>query len=137
MPSYKAMSLLIPLLLAFLPVAAFAQDVLGGGHPSVSEATLLPKFCWNQLLGDKFKGPEFEIPRETCGIAMNHYCPALVALGRAHRSISDEYRLGNLETAKRGVLYTLKGMEKYPHCPIRAQVMGTYQQVERELRVLR
>ena len=137
MAASRKIALLIPLVAAFLPAGASGQDVLGGQNPSVTEATLLPKFCWGQYLGGKFKGPEFEIPRDTCGVGTNHYCPALVALGRAHRSLSDNYKLGNLETAKRGVLYTLRGMEKYPRCPIRGHVTSTYQVIERELNLLR
>ena len=133
MAASRKIALLIPLVLAFLPTGASGQDILGGQNPSVTEATLLPKFCWGQYLGNKFKGPEFTIPRATCGVGMNHYCPALVALGRAHRSLSDNYKLGNLETAKRGTLYTLKAMEKYPRCPIRGDVTRTYQLIESEL----
>ncbi len=137
MSACRKIALLIPLVLALLPAGASGQDKLGGHNPSVTEATQLPKFCWGQLLGGKFKGPEFEIPRATCGVGMNHYCYALVALGRAHRSLSDNYRFGNLQTAERGVLYTLKAMEKYPRCPIREHVMTTYRVVERELSLLR
>ena len=133
MSACRKIALLIPLVLAFLPAGASGQDILGGQNPSVTEATLLPKFCWGQFLGDKFKGPEFTIPVATCGVGMNHYCPALVALGRAHRSLSDNYRLGNLEVAERGTQYTLRAMEKYPRCPIRGDVTKTYQLVEREL----
>jgi len=137
MSASRKIALLIPLVLAFLPAGASGQDILGGQNPSVTEATLLPKFCWGQYLGTKFKGPEFTIPRDTCGVGTNHYCPALVALGRAHRSLSDRYKRGNLEAAKRGVLYTLKGMEKFPRCPIRGHVTSTYQAIERELSLLR
>jgi len=137
MSACRKIALLIPLVLVFLPAGASGQEILGGQNPSVTEATLLPKYCWGQFLGSKFKGPEFEIPVHTCGVAMNHYCPALVALGRAHRAVTDRYKLGNLETAERGAVYTLRGMEKYPRCPIRGDVTRTYQAIERELSVLR
>ena len=136
MSAYKRFALLLPLLLTFFPWEASAQDKLGGAHPSVTEATLLPRYCWSQFLGSKFKGPEFEIPRKTCGVGMNHYCPGLVALGRANRSIDDKWRRGNLEIAEQGVAYTLRAMEKYPRCPIRGDVMRTYQLIKRELSVL-
>jgi len=133
MSTYRKIAVLMPLVLALLPAGASGQDVLGGWNPSVTEATLLPKFCWGQFLGNKFKGPEFEIPRDTCGVGMNHYCPGLVALGRANRSFDNKTKRGFLEGAERGVRYTVRAMEKYPRCPIRADVTRTYQLIEREL----
>jgi len=137
MSSYRNVALLIPLILALLPAGASGQDVLGGWNPSVTEATLLPKFCWGQFMGNKFKGPEFEIPRDRCGVGMNHYCPGLVALSRANRSLDNNMKRGFLRGAERGVGYTVRAMEKYPRCPIRGQVISTYQLIERELGALR
>jgi len=136
MSTYRKIAVLMPLVLALLPAGASGQDVLGGWNPSVTEATLLPKFCWGQFLGNKFKGPEFEIPRDTCGVGMNHYCPGLVALGRANRSLDDKWKRGFLQGAQRGVAYTLRAMEKYPRCPIRGEVTRTYQLIEHDLKLL-
>jgi len=136
MSFYRKIALLILLALAFLPVGASAQD-FAGWYPSVTEATLLPKYCWKQTLGSKYKGPEFEIPRDACGVGMNHYCPSLVALGRANRSLDDKLKRGFLEGSERGVVYTLRAMEKYPRCPIRADVTRTYQLIKLERSLLR
>lgn len=120
-----------------LPLRASAQSDLDGWHPTVVEATMLPKFCWGQFMGNRFKGPEFTIPRDSCGVGMNHYCPALVSLNRANRSFDSRTKRGYLQGARAQALYTVKAMQKYPHCPIRGQVDRTYQQIERELGMLR
>jgi len=134
MAAQRRIAALFPLVLAFLPIGASAQD-WQGWHPSVAEATLLPKYCWGKFLGEKFKGPEFTI--HDCGVGMNHYCPGLVALSRANRSVDDRTRQGYLFGAKAQVQYTVKALEKYPRCPIRGDVMRTHQLIERELSVLR
>jgi hypothetical protein len=127
---------LIPIVLAFFATGAWAQDIYGS-HASITEATLLPKFCWGQYFKERFKGPEFEIPRRSCGVGMNHYCPGLVALNRANRSFDSKMKRGYLRGAQWQVRYTVKAMEKYPNCPIRGEVMRTNQLIERELRLLK
>ena len=136
MAAYSKIAMLVSLVFAFLPVGASAQADLDGEHPSVAEATLLPKFCWGQFLGNKFKGPQYGFPRDTCGWGMNHYCPGLVALNRANRSVDNREKRGFLWGARGQVLYTLKALERHPQCPIRGEVTRTYQLIEREWSLL-
>jgi hypothetical protein len=58
-----------------------------------------------------------------------------VKLIRAHRSYGDKReRLGNLAGARQDTLYTLKAMENYPNCPIRAHVENTLRIIEPQWR---
>jgi len=133
---FRNTAVLILFALASFPLGALAEDV-EGWRPSTSEAIVLPKFCWRQFLGDKFKGPPYEIPRELCGVGTNHYCPALVLLNRANKSSYDSgHRRGFLEGAKKKTLYTLKAIEKFPRCPLHREAESTYQIIERRLREL-
>lgn len=128
---------LLVLVSAFLQPGALAAD-LEGWHPSAVEATALPRYCWRQFLGDKFKGPQFEIPRKTCGVGTNHYCPALVVLNRANRTFDDtRLRRGYLLAAEKKTLYTLRWIKNYPKCAIRPEVERTYQAIEGQLNRLR
>jgi hypothetical protein len=104
----------------------------GGWKPTATEVAQLPKYCWAQFT--KVKGPEYELPKG-CGGGMNHYCPALVEYMRASRSYSDrQERLGHLNRARRNVLYTLRAMERYPACPLRADVETTLKIVDAQWR---
>jgi hypothetical protein len=138
MSAYRMIVTLASLGLAVIPLAASADHLpLTGMDPTAIEIAMLPKFCWGQYYRDKFKGPEFNIPRSSCGPGMNHYCPGLIALGRANRSLEDKWKQGYLQGAEGQVRYTLRAMEKYPYCPLRSEVHGTYNLIERELSTVR
>ena len=137
MTTLKSVVSLLLLACAFIQAEAFAADV-EGWHPSASEAAVLPRFCWKQFFGKKFNGPQFEIPRATCGVGTNHYCPALVMLNRANRTFdSQAVRRKYLLAARKKVQYTLRWTEKYPACPIRGEAERTLQLIEKELREIR
>lgn len=107
-------------------------------HATPIEATLLPQFCWKQFIGNKFSGPAFHIPHKTCGYETNHYCGGLVYLDRARKTIGDEAkRQAYLRKAKTQTLYTLRGIKKYPHCPIRNHVEATLRVINAELKASR
>ena len=97
-----------------------------------SEVVLLPKFCWSQYMSN-VKGPQYEIPKRSCGVGMNHYCPALIELNRGMKSTGSKRRQ-HLVVAKRGIQYTLRWMKPYPSCPIRAQVEASSREVDSMLR---
>jgi len=106
--------------------------------PTASEAVLLPKFCWHQFMGDKFSGPGYYIPPESCGWVTNHYCPGLVDLNRANRAIGDERkRRLDLLRARENTLYTLKGIKDFPHCPIRVHAETTLRIIDDQLKMVR
>lgn len=125
-------ALLVPLVFMLRPGAALAQADMEGWHPSVTEATLLPRYCWSQFLGKKFSGPQYKIPRDSCGPGMNHFCPGLVALGRANRSFDDKIKRGFLRGAEDQLRYTVRALKNYPRCPIRSEVIRTYDLIRRE-----
>ena len=138
MPVLRTIALLIPLALAFFPPGALAVKDIEGWHPSVVEAVRLPKFCWKQFFGDRFRGPQYEIPRKFCGVGTNHYCPALVLLNRANKvSYSSAWRRAFLLDAKKKTLYTLKAIAKFPRCPLHGEAEETYKIIEMRLRALR
>lgn len=99
-----------------------------GESASPAQVLLLPKFCWSQYISDA-KGREYSIPRNLCGVGMNHYCPALIALGlglKSHGAKRRQY----LAVAIRGIKYTLRWMKPYRNCPIRAQVEASLREAE-------
>ena len=123
--------------LALSMSGAMAQAETSDWSPSKSEAALLPRFCWQQMLGN-VQGPEYTIPRSTCGDSMNHYCVGLVDLGRANRTIGDKRKRATLlKVARKDTEYTLRAMEKFPNCQIRAHAEKTMADIEAQLRALR
>jgi hypothetical protein len=84
------------------------------------EINQLPKFCLEQYC--VAQGPQYRI--EGCGVAMNHYCPGLIYLNDAMKTIQDKNKkISLLERAKGAIEYTVAGMKSYPGCPIRKHVM--------------
>jgi hypothetical protein len=107
----------------------------GAGPPSQLELVQLPKFCWGQY-NKSLKGPEFNI--HGCGVGMNHYCQALLALKRSDApGLPEAKRVQELVTAKRGTEYTLSWMRDYPGCPIRSHVEATLIKVNARLQGVR
>ena len=108
------------------PDAAAAQE-----YPAnVMEWMALPKFCWRQF-NQQFTGPEYSIGG--CGVGMNHYCGALLDLGRAKRVKTPYQRRGYLLTARREAEYTLSAMKKdgvAETCPIASHVQATMREIE-------
>ena len=138
MSTLAARSRLSALVLALLVVSTAVAAETPDSKPSVVEATLMPKFCWKQFLGPKFSGPGYYIPPKTCGYVTNHYCPGLIDLSRANRTIGNERRRRDaLLSARTNVLYTLRGIKGYPNCPIRAHVEATLRVINRELNAIR
>ena len=99
-----------------------------------SEVVLLPRFCWAQYM-EKVDGPKYEIPRSSCGVYMNHYCPALLEVIRANKSFGDPgVRKQHLIVARKETIYTLNGMKDFPSCPIRGHAETTLREVETSLK---
>ena len=125
--------------LALLPLmsnATFAGNS-GNWKAERGEVINLPRFCWAQYLDD-VHGPEFSMPpRNICGPGMNHYCPGLLDLMDAKRSVGSKSkeRKGHLYRAKKRTLYTLRAMEKYPQCPIRSHAESTLAEIEAMSRI--
>jgi len=117
------------LLSCALALAATATVGHGQTHKDIGAAEIaqLPPFCWEQYIKG-VSGPQYRIGRD-CGPATNHYCPGLVELMRAKRSLDARKRLSYLQKAKHQTLYTLKGIERYPACSIRNHVEKTLNEV--------
>jgi hypothetical protein len=96
-----------------------------------SEVVLLPQFCWAQYM-ENVEGPDYSISSTLCGVGMNHYCPALIELIEAKRSIGSKARdrPGHLNVARKEVLYTLNAMREYPSCPIRSHAESSLKEIE-------
>jgi hypothetical protein len=126
MGSYWHRSLSFIVLFSTAAVSAYGQtqrDI------KAVEIAQLPPFCWEQYL-DGVSGPQYRIDRQACGPTVNHYCPGLVELIRAKASAGDaRKRSYHIDKAKFQTLYTLRGIEKYPACPIRAHAQETLNQI--------
>lgn len=118
--------------LAFTSTAASAAKY----KAAASEVVQLPQFCWAQYM-DNAQGPQYSISPKLCGVLTNHYCPGLVALIRAKKSLGStaklKERLANLREAEKDTGYTLRGIKDYPHCPIRSHVEATAVEVQKML----
>lgn len=125
---------ILPLLLCLVAVIGVAHAAKKKAPPL--EVAQLPRFCWAQYMPN-VSGPPYEIPRKTCGVFMNHYCPALIEVIRANESFDNlGARKQHLTVARRETLYTLNGMKGFPNCPIRSHAESTLRQVEESLRSL-
>jgi hypothetical protein len=122
------------LALLFSLVAAAGMAQATKYKAPASEVVQLPKFCWAQYMVG-VEGPQYEIPRSSCGVYMNHYCPALLEVIRANKSFDNlGARRQHLLVARRETIYTLNGMKEFPACPIRTHAETTLRQVETSLR---
>jgi len=138
MSANRNSAMLYLLAFACFSANAVAQTEAPAYRPPASEALQTPRFCWKEFMGEKFRGPEYSIPRETCGSWANHYCSGLIQLNRANRTIGNEGRKRvELLSARENTLYTLRGIRGYPHCPIRAHVENTLRIIDAELKTLR
>jgi hypothetical protein len=126
MGSYWHRSLSCVVLLSTAAVTAYSQT-----HTDIKavEIAQLPPYCWEQYLNG-VSGPQYRIDTQTCGPAVNHYCPGLVELMRAKGSIGDSRKRSyHLKRAQHQTLYTLKGIEKYPACAIRGHAQKTLNEI--------
>ena len=124
--------------LAFIAASGVARAEAPDYRPGVAEATLLPRFCWKQFMGNRFSAPQFDIPRDKCGVYVNHYCIGLIDLNRANRTFGNlKRKRALLRTARTNTLYTLRGIKDHPYCPIRSHVEATLRVVNDELKAFR
>lgn len=124
-----------------LPLLIGLVAVIGLAHATkykapASEVAQLPRFCWAQYMAN-VEGPQYEIPRKTCGVFTNHYCPALLEVIRANKSFGNlGVRKQHLMVARKETLYTLFHMKEFPSCPIRSHAESTLRAVETSLKRL-
>ena len=91
------------------------------------EIAQLPPFCWMQFEVPNVKGEEFRI--RDCGVAANHYCPALIYLIRAKSHLPKHERLGLLGRADTDIRYTERAIADSPRCSIRDHVAASRAEV--------
>jgi len=84
-----------------------------------NEVAALPKYCWGKYI-PKFKGPQYHISQERCGVAHNHFCQGLLQFNRSqHPMAAKAEKKGYLEQAIKNFEYTLRGTADFPACPVR------------------
>jgi hypothetical protein len=128
------------LMLAFLMLAALCGErtATAGDKPyfdgkqslyrqaPANEVAALPKYCWGHYI-PKFKGPQYNISRERCGVAHNHFCQGLLQFNRSqHPMASKSEKAGYLKGAIGNFEYTLRGTADCPACPIRRHAKIIY-----------
>lgn len=87
------------------------------------EVAQLPRYCYNQYVDGALGGYTYSIPHESCGAAMNHFCPALVYLIRAQKmSVRRAERVGYVQSALGEIDYTIRDMK--PGCFIAKDVFA-------------
>jgi len=92
-----------------------------------NEVAALPKYCWGKYI-PKFKGPQFNIPPERCGVHHNHFCQGLLQFNRSQHPMASKAEKANyLKSAIGNFEYTLRGTADFPGCPIRRHAKIIYQ----------
>lgn len=87
------------------------------------ELLRLPKYCWGHY-NKRFKGPKFNISKESCGPLINHFCPGILRFNRSQNPLAGKAeRAGYLKQSIGNFDYTMDGMKQYPGCYIRKHVM--------------
>lgn len=108
------------------PAAKKSESIF---EPSALEVTRLPPYCWGQF-NPQLRGPgmnSYNLP-PGCGWKMNHYCPGLVALGRAKSDVRrSRFWLG---VAQGELRYTINGLKQFPNCPLIGDVQKYMREVE-------
>lgn len=96
----------------------------------------LPKYCYNQYVDGALGGYQFSIPHESCGPAMNHFCPALIAMMQAEKlSLPKAERVAEANHARIEVDYTIRDMK--PGCFITKDVLAAKQKAEMLVRTVK
>lgn len=95
--------------------------------PSKLEALRLPPYCHKQF-GIPSNAPA---TWEICGHLMNHFCPALVFIGRASKPTATKFeKRANAGRARTDLEYTKKGM------PARCSLAADVNEADARLRVI-
>jgi len=93
------------------------------------EVAQLPTYCYQQYVDGSLGGFKFSIPDQSCGPAMNHYCPALVFMIQAQRqSLPKNERVGAMGHAIKEINYTIRDMK--PGCFIAKDVFDAKKRAE-------
>lgn len=96
----------------------------------------LPKYCYQQYVDGSLSGYEFSIPNESCGYAMNHFCPALIFMMDAQRySLPKNERVGAVQHAVNEINYTIREMK--PGCFITNDVMAAKEKAAMLSRIIK
>lgn len=92
-------------------------------HAAPDELLRLPKYCWGHY-EKRFKGPKFNINRQSCGPLMNHFCPGILRFNRSQNPMASKMERQNyLKRSISNFDYTVNGMREYPGCYIRKHVL--------------
>lgn len=91
-------------------------------HAAPDELMRLPKYCWGHY-NKRFKGPAYNINRQTCGPYTNHFCPGILRFNRSQNLMAGAMeRQHYLRLALKNFDYTMNGLQEYPGCGIRKHV---------------
>lgn len=102
-----------------LASAAHAQ-IDGGWKPNALEVAQLPTYCQGQFRPDLARQPGYSLP-PGCGVWINHFCPAIVALNRAGNVAAPmKDRAYSLRNARDHLSYTRKHLQ--PTCPLKGEL---------------
>ena len=110
-----------------LASAADAQ-IDGGWKPNALEVAQLPKYCQGSFRPDLAGQPGYSLP-QGCGVWINHFCPAIVALNRAGNLTAPmKDRVYSLQSAGGHLAYTRSHL--LPTCPLTGELSLLERQAE-------
>ena len=102
-----------------LASAAHAQ-IDGGWKPNALEVAQLPTYCQGSFRPDLAGKPGYSLP-QGCGVWINHFCPAMVALNRAGNLTAPmKDRVYSLRSASDHLAYTRNHLQ--PTCPLTGEL---------------
>lgn len=127
MRKLKLLPVLAVLATAAIVSPATANPKIPPKYPAKpSEVMRLPKYCWQQYVDGSLGGYQYSIPSESCGYAMNHFCPALVFMIQSQDvSLARNERVGAIQHAVNDIQYTIHDMK--PGCFIARDVFQAKQ----------
>lgn len=104
-----------------LGLASAAQAQIDGGwKPNALEVAQLPQMYQGQFRPDLAKQPGYSLP-PGCGVWINHFCPAIVALNRAANVAAPmKDRAYSLQSARDHLAYTRKHL--HPPYPLKGEL---------------
>lgn len=110
-----------------LAASAHAQ-IDGGWKPTALEVAQLPKYCQGGFRPDLAAQPGYSLP-QGCGVWINHFCPAIVALNRASNLAAPmKDRVYSLKSANGHLAYTRSHL--LPTCPLTNELSLLERQAE-------
>ena len=115
--------------------SAMAAELMSPGpnKAPLIYALKLPQYCQGQYFGRK--EPQYQLPRELCGVGTNHFCEGLIRLYKARATTDRAKKAEHYRSAKRPVEYTKRWIADHPRCPLHPTVNQVLNEIDLKLKM--